>query len=148
MLLYGENRQDHRQIFFDVWRKQQNHEPLDALEKKILSILLQHPEYHFIFSNAEKFLDTEYFPELGETNPFLHLGLHLTVLEQIQINQPHGITGLYKKCLEVFEDSHEAEHCIMNSLAITLHEVMSGNKPFDEKAYLERIAIALQNGRW
>lgn len=148
MLLYGDNRQDHRQIFFDVWRKQQNQELLDPLEKKILSVLIQHPEYHFIFDNPEKFIDTEYFPELGETNPYLHLGLHLTVIEQVQTNQPRGITGLYKKCLEVFHETHEAEHCIMNSLAISLHEVMQEHKPFDDKAYFERISIALKNRYW
>lgn len=148
MSLYGENRQDHRQIFFEVWRKQQNHEPLDPLEKKILSILIQHPEYHFIFANPEKFIDTEYFPELGETNPYLHLSLHLTVLEQIQTNQPLGITALYQQTVAYFQDVHEAEHCIMDSLAKSLYELMRENKPFDEKAYFERISIALKNGYW
>lgn len=148
MSLYGENRQDHRQVYFDVWHKYQNKQPLEPLEKKILSIVLQHPEFHKIFIDPDKFLDKDYFPELGETNPFVHLSLHLTVLEQIQTNQPHGITALYKKATACFNDPHEAEHCIMNSLAIALDDIMRNNAAFNEKTYLKRIKIALLNGYW
>jgi hypothetical protein len=93
-------------------------------------------------------LDKDFQTEMGETNPFLHLSLHLVLLEQIQTNQPRGITKLFQQALERFLDVHEAEHCIMNSIAIALHEVFQEQKQFDEKAYLKRIKTAIQKGYW
>lgn len=148
MKLYGENRDDHRQIMFDVWNKYEANEPLTPLEKKILAIMLAHPEYKQVFADQDKFLTKDFFSELDETNPFLHLSLHLAVLEQIQTDQPRGIRALYKQAVEKFHDVHDAEHCVMNSLAIAMHEVMQENKLFNEKAYLKRIKVALKNGYW
>ncbi len=148
MTLYGENREDHRQILFDVWKKYQTNQPLEPLEKKILTIMLNHPEYAHVFSNEDKFIATDYFSELSETNPFLHLSLHLVILEQVEIDKPNGIRALYKQAIAFFQDVHEADHCIMNSLAIAMHEMLNQNKPFDEKAYLKRIKIALKKGYW
>lgn len=147
-MLFGENRMDHRQVLFDVWSKHERQLPLDPMEKKMLSIILNHPEYHTLLSNPEKNLDMDYFAESGETNPFLHMGLHLTLLEQIQTDQPRGITSLYKKAVTSFGEVHEAEHCIMNSLAIELHALLKEHKPFDEKAYFKRIKVALKKGCW
>jgi len=146
--LYGDKREEYRENFFNVWFKYKNSKPLDRMEKRILDILLRHKEYMSLLDDPEKNLDNDFFPELGETNPFLHISLHLTISEQVIINQPKGIRGLYKKCINSFEDVHEAEHCIMNSLAMGIHEIMSESKPFDEKKYLQRIKKALRDGQW
>lgn len=147
-MFYGEERQDHRQVLFAVWKKQQDGFPLEPMEKKIWHVINNHPEYHKIFEDEEKFLDKDFQTTLGETNPFLHLSLHLVLLEQIQTNQPHGITKLFQQAVERYMDVHEAEHCIMNSIALALHEVFQEQKQFDEKAYLKRIKVAIKNGYW
>jgi len=147
-MLYGEKREDLRNTFFEVMRKHNNNEFLDPLEKKILHILVQHKEYRSFFENPEKNLDKDFLPELDEANPFLHISLHLTLLEQISIDQPIGITKLYKQCIKVFGDLHEAEHCIMNSLAIGLNDLQKTKSPFDEKKYFKRIKRALKDRRW
>jgi hypothetical protein len=110
--------------------------------------MLMHPEYQHLFQNPEKAQDQDYFQTLGETNPFLHLGLHLTILEQLSLNQPQGITDLYQQSVLRFGEPHQAHHCLMNSLAIGLNELLSNQKPFDEAAYLERIRKAVKDGSW
>jgi hypothetical protein len=50
-----------------------------------------------------------YFPEQGEVNPFLHINLHLSLKEQLSINQPLGIQEYYQKILNKVKDPHEAE---------------------------------------
>lgn len=147
-MFYGDERQDHRQVLFAVWKKHQDNFPLEPLEKKILHVIMNHPEYHHMFQDEDKFLDKDFQTTMGETNPFLHLSLHLVLLEQIQTNQPRGITKLFQQAVDRFQDVHEAEHCIMNSIAIALHEVFQEKKQFDEKAYLKRIKIAIKNGYW
>jgi len=147
-MFYGNERHDHRQVLFSVWKKQHCGFPLEPMEKKIWQVIMKHPEYHKIFENEEKFLDKDFQTEMGETNPFLHLSLHLVLLEQIQTNQPRGITKLFQQALERFLDVHEAEHCIMNSIAIALHEVFQEQQQFDEKAYLKRIKKAIRDGYW
>lgn len=147
-MLYGEERRDHRQVLFDVWHKHRKGFALEPLEAKILHIIQNHPEYHKIFRDEDKFLDKDFQTVLGQTNPFLHLGLHLVLLEQVETNQPRGITKLFKSAIDRFGDVHEAEHCLMNSLAIALHEVLHEQKEFNEKAYFKRIKIATKKGYW
>ncbi|WP_204318325.1 DUF1841 family protein [Serratia marcescens] len=42
--------------------------------------------------------------ELGETNPFLHMGLHLAVREQVATDRPQGIRTVYTKLIEKYQD--------------------------------------------
>ena len=38
-----------------------------------------------------------YSPRSGQLNPWLHMGLHLAVREQVATNRPHGITEVHAK---------------------------------------------------
>ena len=147
-MLFGEDRKEYRKIFFDAWRKFTTQQPLEPVEKQLVEIIKKHPEYQTILSQPEKYSDKEYLPELGETNPFLHLSLHQAVLDQVRINLPQGIRKLYQELIIRFGDSHEAEHCMMNSLAIGLYDSQSSSLPFDNQTYLQRIKKALQDGYW
>ena len=91
MSLFNPSRDQVRQFFFDTWHKQQQPASLTPLEQMALSVILMHPEYHAVLSAPERNAQREYFPEQGESNPFLHMGLHLSILEQISIDQPAGI---------------------------------------------------------
>ena len=65
-----------RGFFFDTWSKFNHQKPLTDLEKIAISVMHMHPEYHAILDAPEQFKQQEYFPEFGETNPFLHMSLH------------------------------------------------------------------------
>lgn len=135
-MIFGSDRNAYRQYFFDSWSKYKNQQPLEPLEQQITQLILKHPEYQFIFDAPEKYLETEYFPELGEVNPFYHLALHQSVLDQITLNKPEGILKVYKKLLLKVQNPHEVEHRFMLCLAEFMTQVQQG-KLLSEQDYLE-----------
>lgn len=137
MSLYNPSRDQVRQFFFDTWAKFQQHAALSDLEKIAIEVIQLHPEYHAVLSAPERYLNQQYFPEMGETNPFLHLSLHLSILEQISINQPIGIRAAYDKLRELHHgDAHLALHDILDCLAETIWQAQRNNTAPDNVVYL------------
>lgn len=136
MSLFNPSRDQVRQFFFDTWAKFQQLHALTDLEKIALEVIQMHPEYHAILSNPAKFAGQEYFPEMGETNPFLHMSLHLSVIEQISINQPIGITKIYESLKMKLSDAHLAQHKILDCLAETIWHAQRNKVPLDSEHYL------------
>jgi hypothetical protein len=91
MSLYNPSRDQARQFLFDAWAKFKQNSPLTDLEKIAVEVIQMHPEYHAILDAPDRYMSQQYFPEMGETNPFLHISLHLSVIEQVSINQPIGM---------------------------------------------------------
>lgn len=135
-MFYGNTVQETRQMFYNSWEKFQHKEPLSPLEHEIAQVILAHPEYHRIFENQEKVQEQVYFTELDEPNPFLHMGLHIAVREQVSSNRPIGIIILYKNLIKKYKDSQKVEHLIMEQLAQCLWHSQKNNMPPDEKYYL------------
>ena len=135
--MFSNDRNQMRQYFFDTWQKAQNNQPLEPLEKLIASIIADHPEYHSAINHPLKTRDKDYLPEQGESNPFLHMGMHISLQEQVQTNRPKGITALYQKLCQKYQDTHTAEHNMMECLAKTLHDAQSRQGMPDEKTYLK-----------
>lgn len=81
-----------------------------------LAILMQHPEYHALLDQQDRALNREYLPEMGETNPFLHLAMHLSIAEQYSIDQPQGIRHWVDALTHQSADRHVAEHEVMDCL--------------------------------
>ncbi len=138
MALFDPSRDQVRRFFFDTWRKFHAAEPLSALEGIALQVVQLHPEYHAVLDAPERYLEQEYFPEMGETNPFLHMSLHLSVMEQLSIDQPPGIASAYRSLLAK-TDEHDAQHAVMECLAETLWRAQRDRTPPDGAAYLERL---------
>lgn len=136
MALFNPSRDEVRHFFFDAWRKFRATEPLTPLEGIAVQVMQLHPEYHAVLNAPERYLEQEYFPEMGETNPFLHMSLHLSVHEQISIDQPPGIADAYKK-LAAGTDEHEAQHAVMECLAETIWRAQRDRTPPDGAAYLQ-----------
>ena len=74
-MIFGQDRHELRKQYADAWRKSVDGEPLSPLEAQIATVVEQHPEYHDELGSDD--LDKDYAPEGGQTNPFLHMGLHL-----------------------------------------------------------------------
>ena len=81
----------------------------------------------------------EYTVEAGATNPFLHMGLHLGIREQVATGRPAGIETIHAELAIRMGDAHAAEHRMIDCLAETLWEAQSCNQAPDEAAYLERL---------
>ena len=137
MSLFNPSRDEVREFFFDAWAKFKAQKPLTDLEKIGLGIMHMHPEYHRILDAPEQFKSQEYFPEFGETNPFLHMSLHLSILEQISINQPIGIAAIYEKLKLKHQDEHDAQHDILDCLAETIWQAQRNHTDLDAAQYLQ-----------
>ena len=93
-MFYSNNVSEVRLMYFTSWEKYNQKKALLPLEQQIVQVILDHPEYHLLLNNTPQHADHTYFPELGETNPFLHMGLHLAVREQVATDRPIGITAI------------------------------------------------------
>lgn len=136
MSLFNPSRDEVRRFFFETWRKYRQSLELTAMEGLALQAALLHPEYHEVLDNPARYAEREYFPEMGETNPFLHMSLHVSVLEQLSINQPPGICDLYQKLLQKHGDVHPAQHEVLECLAETLWQAQRNGGALDGAAYL------------
>ena len=137
MSLFKPSRDEVREFFFDAWAKFKAQKPLTDLEKIGLGVMHMHPEYHAILDAPAQFKSQEYFPEFGETNPFLHMSLHLSILEQISINQPTGIVGIYEKLKLKHQNEHDAQHDILECLAETIWQAQRNHADLDAAQYLQ-----------
>ena len=138
-MIYSQDRSKIRQQYLDVWNKANAGQDLEPLEALIADVIREHPEYHPILNNADAAIDSEFYPEHGTTNPFLHMGMHIALREQVGTDRPAGIADLTRKLLLRYRDSHEMEHHMMESLGKILWEAQRNNAPPDEQAYMESL---------
>ena len=89
--------------------------------------------------NPGSHIDKQYLPESGETNPFLHMSLHISIRDQVTTNNPQGVTTIYNKLCHKLGDQHNAEHKMIECLASFMWEVQSQNKAPDMKVYLQNL---------
>jgi hypothetical protein len=133
--MFGKNRDQLRRVYLDCWQKQQQGELLAGIELIVAQVIQQHPEYHAILK--EDNLDKDFHIADGETNPFLHMGMHITLAEQLGSDRPTGIRALHQSITQKAGDAHEAEHQMMECLGLVLWEAQRANQTPDEQAYLE-----------
>lgn len=136
-MLFSPDRNKLRLMYVEAWRKRREGLPLEALELMIADVVEMHPEYHALLADKEKTLAWEESPEQGMSNPFLHMGMHLGLREQISTDRPAGIRAAYEKLVRRTGDVMEAEHRMIACLLQALNE--AGPMGPDEQAYLECI---------
>ncbi len=135
-----QDRDSGRKFFLEVWVKYKKQAPLESLEKMVLDVILQHPEYHEILSmDEEEIAAMEFLPESGMTNPFLHMAMHITIQEQISTDRPAGIAALYQQLLLKYPSAQELEHSMMECLGETLWLAQRNKTLPDELQYLEQV---------
>lgn len=138
--MYDVNTSDVRHFFAEVWQKRQQPHLLDALQQKALRIIASHPEYEPYLAQVDAYLDHTWTPEQGETNPYLHLSLHLSIQEQVAIDQPFGIAAIHKQLCSQYNDNWlKAEHLMMDALAETIWQAQRYGQGLDVNAYITRL---------
>ena len=137
--MFNPSRDEVRQFFTDTWRKQRQGEILTPLEAIAADWIVEHPEYHADLASTEAAQAQDYSPERGQTNPFLHLSMHLAITEQLSIDQPPGIRAAHERLAARLGSTHEAQHAIMDCLGETIWEAQRTGTPPDTDAYLQRI---------
>ena len=134
--MFNPSRNQAREFLFEVWRKHRAGEVLTPLESMALAVLLEHPEYHAMLADRERYLERDWKPEGGETNPFLHVAMHLAIEEQLSIDQPPGIRAVIQ-ALERRLGAHDARHEVMDCLAEMVWNAQRHGTGFDNAAYLD-----------
>lgn len=135
--MFNPTRDEVRETFFAAWRKYRAGEPLAGIETLALQVVLLHPEYHELLSHPERVRDRDY---VDESNPFLHMSLHVALEEQLSIDQPPGISALFEGILLNTGDRHSALHEALECLAETVWRAQRERAAPDANAYLDCLA--------
>ncbi|MFT5894341.1 MAG: hypothetical protein ACI8VW_001210 [bacterium] len=138
-MLFTQDRTRTRQLFRSAWQKFVNKDTLEPLEKQIVDLLKDHPEYHKLLTASDDLLDHDFTPEDGSENPFLHLSLHLALREQVGTDRPSGIASITRSLLLKLGDGHTVEHLMIDRLGLFLWEAQRQSREPDEQAYLQSL---------
>jgi len=137
MTLFDSYTRDQLRLSYaEAWRKHLAHSPLTQLEAMITDVIGVHPEYHAVVGNHEAAMTAASDHSGVVENPFLHMGLHMAVREQVSIDRPPGIRDLHRQLQARHGDLHRAEHMLMEALGETLWQAQRAGRPPDEAQYL------------
>jgi uncharacterized protein DUF1841 len=128
-----------RRRYLEAWRKFSAREALEPLEAQLAAVIAEHPEYISWLEAGDAALGAEFTPASGRENPFLHMGLHLAIREQVATDRPPGIAHIHEQLAQHSGSAHAAEHAMIECLAETLWEAQRRAHAPDEQAYLERL---------
>jgi Domain of unknown function (DUF1841) len=134
----NQSREQLRTTWRTAWARRLSGLPLEPLQAQIADVIEAHPEYQ-AFIASEAVLQQEFTPVEGRENPFLHMGLHLAIHEQVGTDRPAGIRALHERLTRRSGSAHEAEHQMIEILATALWEAQRAGRAPDEAAYLERL---------
>ncbi len=134
--MFNPTQQEVRQFYCDTFRKQHNGEILTPLETIAAGWIAKHPEYQSLMMDVEKAQTAEFSVDRGESNPFLHLSMHLSIAEQVSIDQPTGIRAVFVALTNRLGSEHEAHHQMMECLGEMIWNAQRSGLPPDGEAYV------------
>jgi len=135
--MFQPSQHDVRRFFCEVWRKHREGGVLTPMEAVAAPWVAEHSEYHGELSDVEAALAADYKVEDGRVNPFLHLSMHLSISEQVSIDQPRGIKQAFELLAAKLGSAHEAQHEVMECLGEMIWASQRTGLPPDGQAYLE-----------
>ena len=141
--MFNPSRDDVRRFFAETWRKHGGREVLTPLEDKALRWILLHPEYQALLEDPDA-AQADFSIDRGESNPFLHLSMHLALDEQVAIDQPPGIRAVFERLVARHGGEHEAMHEAMECLGRVVWEAQRGLLPADPAAINDALLDCLQ----
>ncbi|MCX7054102.1 MAG: DUF1841 family protein [Proteobacteria bacterium] len=136
---HDQGRASLRRMYVEAWRKHSASLPVEPVEDQIIRVVLLHPEYAQLLESGPAALGRDYTPEEGQTNPFLHMGLHLAIREQVATDRPAGIAVVHRSLAARLGDVHDAEHAMIECLGEALWNAQRAGLPPDDAQYLESL---------
>ena len=133
--MYTNDREAYRKAYCEVWQKHLAGTALSMLEKQLLAVMLEHPEYQRFFEKPAP-LNQEF---VFEENPFMHMSLHLGIREQIELDRPPGMRQAWQRLIAEKRPAHEIEHAMMTCLAKTIWEMQQTGEMPDEAEYVKQL---------
>lgn len=137
--MFGQDRDSLRRFYLTAWRKHGDGLALEPLEQQVVAVIAEHPEYQHWLAGDDDVLGRDWQPESGESNPFLHMGMHLAIREQLQTDRPPGIAAAYAALTRQEGDAHHAEHRMMECLGQALWEAQRQSREPDPAHYLRQV---------
>lgn len=137
--MFAPSQSDVRKFFCEAFRKSFANEILTPIEAIAADWIRDHPEYDDTLRNLDQALTTNYSVDEGRTNPFLHLSMHLSISEQISVDQPNGIRSIFLALANKLNSEHEAQHQIMECLGEMMWVAQRSGTPPDGAAYIEAL---------
>ena len=137
--MFTPSQEDVRRFFCSVYDKHQKNSPMEGVETLAALWIAEHPEYHAVLSDVQAALGAMFDVSDGQTNPFLHLSMHLSISEQRSIDQPRGIRQAVELLTARRGDLHEAHHEVMEELGAMVWESQRAGRPPDGQAYIDRV---------
>ena len=135
--MFAPSQNDVRRFFCETRRKLRESLPLTPMEAIAADWITDHPEHHEALDDVDAALATVYEVEDGKTHPFLHLSMHLTITEQIAIDQPTGIRQAFELLRSRLGSSHAAQHEVMECLGEMIWSSQRSGLPPDGEGYLD-----------
>ena len=136
-MLFGNDRSALRRYYVESWHKLCAGESLEPLERLVAEVVRQHPEYHSMLEGDADKLERDYTPEGGQSNPFLHMGMHIAIQEQLATQRPAGIVEAYQRMMNKLGDPHLVEHEMMECLSEMLWQAQREGTAPQEQHYIE-----------
>ncbi|WP_396268312.1 DUF1841 family protein [Ideonella sp.] len=137
--MFQPSQNDVRRFFCDTFAKQRQGQPMAPIEVLAAAWMDEHPEYHADLADVEAALAAVYTVDDGRINPFLHLSMHLTISEQVSIDQPRGIRQAVELLAAKRNSLHEAQHEVMECLGEMIWQSQRSGQPPDGLAYLDAV---------
>jgi len=137
--MFQPSQHDVRRFFCAAYTRQRDGLPLDAMQAVAAHWVAQHPEYHVELADEAAALAAVYTVEEGRTNPFLHLSMHLSIHEQVTIDQPTGIRQAVALLAARRGNEHAAHHEVMECLGDMLWTSQRSGLPPDGQAYIDAV---------
>ncbi len=133
------DRNQLRSVYLEAWRKAREGLPMEPLERQLAGLIAEHPEYHALLEAPDAALAPDARARDAQSNPFLHLGLHMAIREQVATDRPAGILAAWQALCARHGDPHTAEHGMIGVLAEALWGAQRESRAPDERAYLTRL---------
>lgn len=134
--MFNPTRDEVRSFFRDLLVKKREGAVLTPLEAVAGDWVERHPEYFPALQPVPSGEPDPYEPREGAPNPFLHLSMHLSIAEQLAIDQPAGIRAAVERLTRALGSAHDAHHEAMECLGEMLWSAQRNGGQPDGEAYV------------
>ncbi len=134
--MFTPSQTDVRDFFCATHAKTLAGTPVTPLEAVAAQWIAEHPEYHADLADVEAARAAVYEVDGGRTNPFLHLSMHLSISEQVSIDQPRGIRQAVELLAARRGALHTAHHEVMECLGEMVWASQRSGLPPDGERYI------------
>ena len=142
--MFDPTRDEVRRFFRDTLDKRRRGAPLTPIEALASDWVERHPEYFDALAPVRTGEPDPFETREGEANPFLHLSMHLSIEEQVSIDQPPGIRAAVERLAVRLGSAHGAHHEVMECLGEMLWTAQRNRTTPDGAAYLRCIESRAQ----